>query len=248
MVAGAHRAYEEALKIDPANAQAKSGLESIKRAMDSDANNANPMRTFANSFNDPQLIQKLARNPKTSNLLADQDFMMKLQRFRQNPDNFSPQDFQDPRFLQVFGVLMGIDMSFGDAPPPGASSSAAREPEDEVMTDAEPPKPSSYAPKKNPEPESESESEDEEAIAKKEAKAKADEEKKLGTESYKKRQFDAAIEHYSKAWDLHKDITYLTNLGAAYFEKGDYEKCIESCKEAIEEGREVLADFKLIAK
>jgi stress-induced-phosphoprotein 1 len=248
MVAGAHRAYEEALKVDPANAQAKSGLESIKRAMESESNNANPMRTFANSFNDPQLIQKLARNPKTSQLLADQDFMMKLQRFRQNPDSFGPQEFQDPRFLQVFGVLMGIDMSFADAPPPGSSGAGATETEDEAMPDAGPPKSASSAPKKEPEPEPEPEEEDEEVVAKREAKAKADEEKKLGTESYKKRQFDIAIEHYSKAWELYKDITYLTNLGAAYFEKGDYEKCIESCKTAIEEGREVLADFKLIAK
>ena len=56
------------------------------------------------------------------------------------------------------------------------------------------------------------EPEDEEAVAKREAKAKADEEKKLGTENYKKRQFDAAIEHYSKAWELYKDITYLNNM------------------------------------
>ena len=61
-------------------------------------------------------------------------------------------------------------------------------------------------------------------------------------------QFDAAIEHYSKAWDLHKDITYLTNLGAAKFEKGDYQGAIEACEKAIEEGRQVLADFKIIAK
>ena len=143
---------------------------------------------------------------------------------------------------------MGIDMSFGDSPPPGARGPEATESEDVPMTDAEPPKPASSAAKKEPEPEPEAEEEDEEAVAKREAKAKADEEKKLGTENYKKRQFDAAIEHYNKAWELHKDITYLTNLGAAYFEKGDYEKCIEACKKAIEEGREMLADFKLIAK
>src|ERR1700761_2326861 len=160
MEAGAHRAYEEALKIDPANAQAKSGLESIKRAMDSESNNANPMRTFANSFNDPQLIQKLARNPKTSHLLADQDFMKKLQRFRESPDSFGAQEFQDPRFLQVFGVLMGIDMSFSDAPPPGSSGTGAMEREDEEMPDAGPPKTTSSVPKKEPEPAPEPEEED----------------------------------------------------------------------------------------
>ena len=79
-------------------------------------------------------------------------------------------------------------------------------------------------------------------------KAEAEEQKKLGTENYKKRQFDAAIEHYSKAWELHKDITYLNNLGAAKFEKGDYKGAIDACKQAIEEGREVRADFKIIAK
>jgi stress-induced-phosphoprotein 1 len=238
------------LKIDPANAQAKSGLESVKRAMDSEASNANPMRTFANSFQDPQLIQKLARNPKTSGLLADQDFMSKLQRFQQNPDSFGAAEFQDPRFLQVFGVLMGLDMSFG-APPAGASSSApgaTNEDEDEEMPDLMPPRPSSTAQKKAPEPVPEPEPEDEEEKAKKEAKAAADEEKRLGTENYKKRNFDAAIEHYTKAWDLHQDITYLTNLGAAYFEKKDYEKCIEACKKAIEEGRFVHTDFKIMAK
>lgn len=252
-LAGAHRAYEEALKIDPTNAQAKSGLTSIKKAMDSEGSNANPMATFANSFQDPQLIQKLASNPKTSNLLADQDFMMKLQRFRQNPNSFSAQDFQDQRFLQVFGVLMGLDMSFGGAPPAGASArggdatAADDDDEDEEMPDLAAPQAASAA-RKVPEPESEDDSEDEEDAAKREAKVKADEEKKLGTENYKKRQFDEAIKHYSKAWELYKDITYLTNLGAAYFEKGDYEDAIEACEEAIEQGREVHADFKIIAK
>lgn len=101
---------------------------------------------------------------------------------------------------------------------------------------------------KEPEPVSEPEPVDEEALAKKKAKEEADQEKKLGTEKYRKRQFDEAIQHYSKAWDLHKDITYLTNLGAAKFEKADYDGAIEACQKAVDEGREVLADFKIIAK
>ena len=81
-----------------------------------------------------------------------------------------------------------------------------------------------------------------------EEKAAADEEKAKGNAAYKARQFEEAIVHYEKAWELYKDITYLNNLSAAYFEKGDYEKSIESAKKAVEEGREIRADFKLITK
>jgi stress-induced-phosphoprotein 1 len=79
-------------------------------------------------------------------------------------------------------------------------------------------------------------------------KAAADEEKNKGNAAYKARSFDEAIAHYQKAWDLYKDITYLNNLSAAYFEKGDYDKSIAEATRAVEEGREIHADFKLIAK
>ena len=32
------------------------------------------------------------------------------------------------------------------------------------------------------------------------------------------------------------------------FEQKDYEKCIETCKKGVEVGREVKADFKIVAK
>ena len=200
------------------------------------------MGGFANMFNDPQLHQKLAANPKTSGLLADSQFMSKLQNLKNNP-NATNEMFSDPRMIQVMSVLLGVDMQMGEDLAKGSSSGEAKEAEEDVpMPDARPKK------EPEPEPESESEPEDEEAIAAKKAKEDADKEKALGTEAYKKRQFDEAIEHYNKAWELHKDITYLTNLGAAHYEKGDYEACIEDCKKAVEHGREVLADFKLIAK
>lgn len=79
-------------------------------------------------------------------------------------------------------------------------------------------------------------------------KSAADEEKNKGNAAYKSRKFDEAILHYSKAWEIYKDITYLNNLSAAYFEKGDYENSIAEATKAVEEGREIHADFKLIAK
>jgi stress-induced-phosphoprotein 1 len=244
-------AYEEALKVDPKNAQAKSGLDSVKRAIESEGPGpgGDPMGGLGNMFSDPQLFQKLAANPKTSPLLADTEFMGKLKKLQQDPSS-GGLELRDPRFMQVMGVLLGIDMSFGG--PDGAGGpmgDMGREAEEDVaMPDARPTSSKPEQTRAAPVEVSESESEDEEEKAKKEAKIKADEEKKLGTENYKKRQFDEAIAHYTKAWELHKDITYLTNLGAAYFEKKDYQKCIETCQKAVEEGREMLADFKLIAK
>lgn len=242
-------AYEKALEIDPANAQAKSGFEAVKRAIEAEAKAdglpGDPSGGLGNMFNDPQLIQKLANNPKTSGLLADGAFMQKLNDVKANPNKVGEM-MGDPRFLQVMSVLLGIDMQFGNPGDAGEQqqSAAPREvEEDTAMPDA--PKPQQQ---KQPEPEPEQEPEDEEAVAAKKAKEEADAEKALGTASYKKRQFDDAIAHYSKAWELHKDITYLTNLSAAYFEKGEYDEAIKACKQAIEHGREVLADFKIIAK
>jgi stress-induced-phosphoprotein 1 len=205
-----------------------------------------PTGGLGKMFTDPNLIQKLASNPKTSSLLADPAFMAKLQAIKQNPNNM--QDlFSDPRMIQVLGVLMGVDMEMRDAPPEeAAGASGSRVEEDVQMGDAPAAKPEPT--KKAPEPEPEPEEVDEEAEAKKKAKEEADKEKALGTENYKKRNFDEAIKHYQAAWDLHEDITYLNNLGAAYFEKGDFQACIDACTKAVEEGRKLYADFKLIAK
>jgi stress-induced-phosphoprotein 1 len=209
---------------------------------------------LGNMFNDPQLIQKIAANPKTSKFLSDPVFMNKLMAIKNNP-NDSQSMFSDPRMIQVMGVLMGVDMSMmdgmggmagmgSDASPFGGSGEAE---EDVPMPDARPASAQAQS-KKATTPEPEPSPEDEEAAAKVKAKAEAEAEKKIGTENYKKKNFDEAIAHYTKAWELYKDITYLNNLGAAYFEKGEYDEAIKACEKAVEEGREIYADFKLIAK
>lgn len=231
----AHDAYEEALKLEPGNAQAQSGLDAVQRAIQAEATadgvQGDPTGGLGGMFNDPALYQKLANNPKTSALLADADFMAKLKKIQQNPNSVG-EEIRDPRFLQVMSVLLGIDMSFGEGGPSGQSQSEA--------------KPAPSQPKREPTPEPEPE--DEETLAKKKAQEAGDAEKKIGNEFYKKKEFDQAIEHYEKAWELNKDITYLNNIGAAKFEKGDYQGTIETCQMAVQEGRDLRADFKTIAK
>ncbi|RYC65856.1 hypothetical protein CHU98_g354 [Xylaria longipes] len=251
---GAVDAYEEGLKLDPNNAGLKNSLASVKRAVEQEEAGAgfgggDPMGGLGNMFSDPNLLQKLMKNPKTSGYFSDPSFIAKVQALQKNPQN--TQDlFSDPRMIQVLGVAMGVDMDMRmPDEAPGASSSRAKESEEDVeMPDLIPSEPASKpAQAKAPEPEPVPEL-DGEALEKKKAKEEADKEKALGTENYKKRNFDDAIAHYAKAWELHKDITYLNNLGAAHFEKGDYQACIDACTKAIEEGRLIYADFKMIAK
>jgi len=74
-------------------------------------------------------------------------------------------------------------------------------------------------------------------------------EKEQGNAAYKKKDFQTAIAHYTKAMELDPtEITFHTNLSAVYFEMKDFDKCIKQCETGIDIGRENRADFKLIAK
>ncbi|GAC93147.1 hypothetical protein PHSY_000710 [Pseudozyma hubeiensis SY62] len=255
-------AYDAGLKIAPEDAGLNKGLADVKRAVENEAaNGPGPEASLGQMFNDPQLFAKLSANPKTAKLLSDPAFMAKLKSIQANPKEAS-MAFQDPRMIQVMGVLMGIDLQAFERPEgsdelpadlenrrediqsqTGASSSSA-EPQPSAAAAAAAPE----VEMKDAQPSSSSAPVEEEEDEDKKAKAAADAEKKLGNERYMKRDFDAAIPHYQKAWDLHKDITYLNNLGACYFEQGKYDECIKACEQAIEEGRSMRADFKLVAK
>lgn len=153
--------------------------------------------------------------------------------------------------IDVLGVLMGIDMAGfsreegSDELPPGVTKQPASPPPPTSTPGASSsipkpaaPEPKKEAPKPAPEPVDVEMTEEEQEEAK--AKAEAEEEKKKGAAAYKARDFATAETHFSKAWDLWpKDLTYLTNLGAVYFEMGDYDKAIETCEKAVESGREV---------
>jgi stress-induced-phosphoprotein 1 len=165
--------------------------------------------------------------------------------------------------ITVLGALMGIDLEATTRPegsnemPPGFGSSSQPGPSSPPKSSpSEPAKPAEDVKMTEPEPEEE----DEDAKERKRAKTEADAEKARGAAAYKNRDFATAEEAFNKAWEISPtDITYLTNLAgerhklasltlhsltitlyiATYFEKGDYDKCIETCEKAVEEGRSV---------
>merc|ERR1719464_2055814 len=73
--------------------------------------------------------------------------------------------------------------------------------------------------------------------------------KNQGNEFYKKKNFEKAIELYSKAIETcPTDIIYHGNLAAVYIEQKEYVKAIEECDKGIEKTKGTQYDFKKLAK
>ncbi|XP_078592118.1 stress-induced-phosphoprotein 1-like isoform X2 [Branchiostoma floridae x Branchiostoma japonicum] len=215
----AKMAYEEGLKLDPENQQLKDGVKDTRAHLTGPAG-SQPLG--GNPFAAPGIMERIQRDPRTKGFLAQPDYMDKLKQLQQNPQALG-NHLQDPRIMTTLSVLLGVDLQ------------QARE-EDMDQRSSPPAK---------DEPEPMEEEEEELTDAQKEAK----EEKKKGNEAYKKKDFEMALQHYDKAIELDADdITFLTNKAAVYYEMDQLEDCIKESQKAIERGREVRSDFKLIAK
>ncbi|KAG5460529.1 MAG: hypothetical protein BJ554DRAFT_7413, partial [Olpidium bornovanus] len=80
--AKAVEAYTEGLQIEPENAQLRKGLEDAKSAAAS-AGGGFPS-ALSNMFG-PDLLQKVAANPKIAKYLAQPDYVAMLQMLQSNP-------------------------------------------------------------------------------------------------------------------------------------------------------------------
>ncbi|WZZ19138.1 hypothetical protein YC2023_112227 [Brassica napus] len=90
---------------------------------------------------------------------------------------------------------------------------------------------------------------DAQAMKKQEMKQRAKTANKFGTAAFKKKDFEAAIQHYSTAMEMDDDdIAYITNRAAVYLQMEKYKECIEDCDKAVEKGIELGSDDKMIAR
>ncbi|KAK9927483.1 hypothetical protein M0R45_024664 [Rubus argutus] len=234
-------AYKKGLEIDPNNDGLKSGLADSQSAAARAARPPPPSNPFGDAFSGPEMWAKLTADPSTRAFLQQPDFVQMMQEIQKNPSNLNLY-LKDQRVMQALGVLLNVKLR-------GATS------EDEDMPDfpSERTRSAAPEPQKKPEPAPEPEPEpmevpEEEREAKK-RKAEALKEKEAGNAAYKKKDFDTAIQHYTKAMELDdEDISYLLNRAATYLEMGQYDDCIKDCDKAVERGRELRADYKMIAK
>lgn len=233
-------AYKKGLEIDPNNEGLKSGLADAESAQARTRGPKNPVSPFGDAFSGPEMWAKLTADASTRAYLQQPDFVNMMKDIQKNPNNLNLY-LKDQRVMQAFGVLLGVKMSTRmpgeeDDEMPEVSSERKRPAEAEVVKE-----------EKRPEPEPMEVNEEEKEI--KERKAKAQKEKEAGNASYKKKDFETAIQHYSKAIELDdEDISFVTNRAAVYLEMGKYEDCIKDCDTAVERGRELRSDFKMIAR
>ncbi|XP_020578040.1 hsp70-Hsp90 organizing protein 3-like [Phalaenopsis equestris] len=233
-------AYQKGLDLDPSNEALKSGLADAEAKAAAARSRKPAVSPFGNIFQGPEVWAKLTADPSTRAYLQQPDFVKMLQEVQKNPNNLNLY-LQDQRMMQVLGVLLNVKMRDpnrdemeSDFPEP-----ERRKPQAETR--------SRSPPKTEPEPEPMEFTDDEKEA--KQRKAEAQKEKEAGNAAYKKKDFEAAIKHYTKAMELDdEDISFLTNRAAVYLEMGKCEDCIADCDKAVERGRELHSDFKMIAR
>lgn len=234
-------AYQAGLKIDPNNVQLKKGLEDAEEALSGGMDDGNfaPGKLFSGD-----VFAKIAGNPKLAPYLAQPDFMQKVAAIQQNPKMLS-QYMQDPRILTVMMSLMGLD-----ATAMGRDEMNAKYDTEPAATPSPQPTaaPAAAASSATPVIDEDVVMDDEER-ERKEKRGKSDLAKEKGNKLYKARKFDEALEMYDEALkEDETNVAVLTNKAAVQFEMGDYEACIGTCNDAVERGRELRVDYKLIAK
>lgn len=214
--------YNKGLELDKDNQTIKSSLVEAQQKMKEESN------PFAKNFS------KLYTDPRTSRYMSDPTFVNLLQMGMKDPNMLTGMMGKDPRFMDVFSVLTGIDLSKME--------------EDQQKN------------KKKREEEEKKKKEEDEARRiqeEKERKEKAerdrfnqmtDEEKQMenikkeaeslklqGNEHFKKKEFAEALKFYQMANEKNpKELVYYLNLAGCYHELKEYSKVIECCNYVIE--------------
>ncbi|KAI8812832.1 hypothetical protein BJ742DRAFT_791957 [Cladochytrium replicatum] len=239
----AAEAYKAGLKLEPTNAQMQKALDDAENELSKEG-----LGGIGKMFG-PDVFAKMATNPQLSPFLSQPDVMQKVKEIQANPRNVNMY-LNDPRIMQIVMGLMGINANVatpGDFA--GADGSEAASMEEDAKPGPAPTPKSAPPPPQPKEPVPTEEDITDEEKEKRAKRAESDKAKEQGNAEYKKRKFEAALEHYNRAWELDPtNVAVLTNKAAVLFEMKNYEETIKVCDEAVERGRELRVDYKLVSR
>merc|ERR1712032_1320843 len=197
----------------------------------------------------PDMMAKIALDPKTRVYMNDPDFMAKIQMLQNNPDKLGTM-IKDPRIMEVFKVMLGMNgMDFGTG-----EDFKAKEEDDKSNNYSDS---LSESGSKIPEKSSNVSDTDIEKGTKEDLTNLTSEElvkrdndkesvkyKEKGNQFYKEKKFDEALSAYDKAISLNPtNMTLLSNKAAVHLTTKNYDDCIAACRMAIKIGKENRASF-----
>merc|ERR1712032_1077290 len=202
----------------------------------------------------PDMMAKIALDPKTRVYMNDPDFMAKIQMLQNNPDKLGTM-IKDPRIMEVFKVMLGMNgMDFGTG-----EDFKAKEEDDKSNNYSDSLSESgSKIAEKSPDV-SDTDNEkvikkdltnlSSEELVKRENEKESVKLKEKGNEFYMNKRFDEALDAYDKAISLNPtNMTLLSNKAAVHLTTKNYDDCIAACRLAVKIGKENRASFEERAK
>jgi len=202
----------------------------------------------------PDMMAKIALDPKTRVYMNDPDFMAKIQILQNNPDKLGTM-IKDPRIMEVFKVMLGMNsMDFGTG-----EEFQKKEEENKSKNNSESlfESSSKIAEKSHDILDGDTEKVIEEdlndlsseELVKHENEKESIKLKDKGNQLYKEKRFDEAHAAYDEAISLNpNNMTLLSNKAAVYLTTKKYDDCIDKCQLAVKIGKENRASFEEIAK
>jgi len=183
---------------------------------------------FAKNFH------KLYTDPRTSKYMSDPGFVNLLQMGMKDTNMLTGLLGKDPRFMDVFSVLTGMD--FGNM---GAEQEKAKKERDSKNSEKKKEEDEKKIKEDNLRKEKEEQDrlnslsfEERESIKN---KKEAEKLKLQGNEEFKKKNFTEALSYYTQANKLNpEELTYYLNLAGCYHELKTYDKVIQNCEHVIE--------------
>lgn len=219
MLEEAEASYKKGLELDANNQQLKDAMKELEDV------SKNP---FTKNY------PKLFTDPRTSRYMADVQFKNLLAHAMKDQKILMQLVQTDPRFMDVFSVLTGIDLTAMSEEADKSKKKKEQEDKERKKREEEERKIREEEEAKRKEQEkwnSMSEEEKQEELNKK----KAEELKIKGNDEFKKGNMESALDYYNQAIQLYpKELTFYLNRSGVYHNLKQLEKVLEDCNYVLD--------------